>query len=254
MKVLVIKTGRLYEDDAIRVLRESLDKTDDGIELVVANDVWMEVYPELQGDVLILSPFALVQKSLAANLQAPTLDGVDVPILAGYDTPVTHPRLYSHYPEDNPKYAKRKSIRTPYISRDFAFIAAGSFNFAMWQSHPDGGAMDTINLNTEVCVGMGLEELHIAENYLHPFRHVSEQYAMRQHQKTALVSVAIPADMEVVGLEDSVLAQSSFEAYYQQAVVTQGLSEGFMLELTAIREKQREQELQDFLSEQIGYR
>lgn len=254
MKVIVVKRGRLYEDDAIRVLRESLDKHDDGIDLVTVNDVWTEVYPELRGDVIIMSPFALVQKSLAANFDTPVVDGVDVSVLAAYDTPVTHPRLYTHYPEDNPKYAKRKSIRTPYLSSDFCFINAGDFNFASWTSHKDGGAMDTINMNVDVALGVGLGEVHHAEAYLHPYRHVSEQHQMRVRQKEAVVSVAVPADLEILNLPDTVLAQSDFESYYQQAIATTGLSEGFMMELEGIRAKQREQVLQDFLSVQIGYR
>lgn len=254
MKVIVVKRGRLYEDDAIRVLRESLDKHDDGIDLVTVNDVWTEVYPELKGDVIITSPFALVQKSIADNFVTFDVEGVEVPILAAYDTPVTQPRLYGHYPEDNPNYTRRKSIRTPYMSSDFCFIAAGDFNFASWSTHDDGGAMDTINMNVDVAMGVGLGEVHLAENYLHPFRHVSEQHVMRVRQKGAVVSIAVPADLELLDLPETVLAQSDFESYYQQAIATSGLNEGFMLELERIRAKQREQVLQDFLSEQIGYR
>lgn len=208
MKVLILKTGRPYEDEAALVLRNSLAEFDPSLEVAEFDNTMASFNAVATGKVLVLSAFTSLNASCVALADYVDTDGV--PIQGNLEVPMYQKRLRHLAPE----IPEHRAISPVYISSDVVLI--------------DCSAIDTVDESLDFETGiqymatdfveLGYKEVFKKDVWLHAYR---EQWDIRSNfskSTGAIVTVNYPRNIEPQAyLNDSLGQQIDMRPYVARA-------------------------------------
>ena len=208
MKVLILKTGRPYEDEAILVLRSSLEEFDPSLEVAEFDNTMASFNAVATGKVLVLSAFTSLNASCASLADYIDKDGV--PLQGNLEVPMYQKRLRHLAPE----IPEHRAISPVYISPDVVIMDCDGIDVVDESLDFETG----IQYMASDFVELGYKEVFKKDVWLHQYRELWDIRSNFSKSTGAIITVNYPRNIEPqVYLNDSLGQQIDMRPYVARA-------------------------------------